>query len=182
MEVPLQITMHNMRRSDALEARIRENAAKLERFHSRITSCRVAVEETQHHQRQGGQFTVRVEVRSPGGGDAISSLQHHEDVYVAVRDAFDAARRQLEDAVRKARGDVKLHARPGLGRVARMDRDEGVGFIQTEDGRELYFSRENVVHPTFESLAPGTEVRFIEETAGEGVQAKRVSAGKHHAA
>jgi cold shock CspA family protein len=89
-------------------------------------------------------------------------------------------RRQLEEEVREARGDVKIHARPLHGKVARLDDIEGFGFIEADDGRELYFSRDNVLHPAFEQLRPGTEVQFIEETAGEGVQAKRVTAGKHH--
>jgi len=62
-----------------------------------------------------------------------------------------------------------------------MRLDEGYGFIETSDGRELYFSRDNVVHPLFEHLEPGTVVQFIEEMAAEGPQAKRVSAGKHQA-
>jgi len=100
MQTPLQITMQNVPRSEALEARIRESAAKLEKFHPRITSCRVAVDEVDKHHHQGRQFRVRVEVRAPGHEQAVSTLHHHEDVFVAVRDAFDSARRQLEDEVR----------------------------------------------------------------------------------
>ncbi len=109
MQVPLQITLRDMPASEALEARIRAAAEKLEQFHSRITSCRVTVAEHDRHRRQGRQFGVRVEIRAPAGEEVISTLQHHEDVYVAVRDAFDSARRQLEDLARKARGDVKMH-------------------------------------------------------------------------
>jgi ribosomal subunit interface protein len=179
MQVPLQITIQNVPRSEALEARIREAAAKLEQFHPRITSCRVAVDETEKHPHQGRQFRVRVEVTAPGREHVAATLQHHEDVYVALRDAFDAARRQLQDEVREARGDVKRHALARHGRVARLDLVQGFGFIETDEGDELYFSRDNVVNPPFEHLHPGTEVQFIEEAAGEGVQAKRVSAGKH---
>jgi cold shock CspA family protein len=71
---------------------------------------------------------------------------------------------------------VKLHASEYTGRVARLDAEQGIGFIATEDGREYYFSRDNVVTPPFEHLAVGTPVHFIEEVAGEGLQAKRVSA------
>lgn len=180
MQIPLQVSLRNVPRSEALETRIRDNAAKLEQFHPRITSCRVVVEQVDRHRHQGRQFGARVEVSAPGHEQALSTLHHHEDVYVAVRDAFDSARRQLEEEVRESRGDVKVHAQPRHGTVARLDDAEGFGFIATEDGRELYFSRENVVHPAFEDLAPGTEVQFIEEPAGEGMQAKRVSAGKHH--
>ena len=109
MQLTLQITIPGVPRSEALEARIREDAAKLEQFNPRITSCRVTVDETEKHHRLGRQFRVHVEARAPGHVDAVSTLHHHEDVYVAVRDAFDSVRRQLEEAVREARGDVKQH-------------------------------------------------------------------------
>jgi len=179
MQTPLQITLQNVPRSDALEAKIREDVAKLEHFHPRMTSCRVAVEETQKHHQQGRQFAVRIEARAPDHEDVVATLQHHEDVYIALRDAFHAMRRQLEDRVREARGDVKRHAEPRHGRVVRLDQNAGFGFIETDEGDEIYFSRDNVVSPAFEHLMTGTEVQFLEESAGEGVQAKRVSAGKH---
>lgn len=178
MQVPLQITMHEVSHSDALEADIREHAAKLEQFYPRITSCRVAVEETRKHHQQGREFTLRIDVRVPGR-EIVVTRDHHEDVYVALRDAFDSAKRQLEEVIREQRGDVKAHEIPQHGTVARLLPDEGYGFIETADGRELYFSRENVVHPTFDDLEPGVPVQFIEELAAEGPQAKRVSVGKH---
>ena len=102
MQTPLQITFQNLPRSDALEARIREDVARLEHLHPRLTSCRVVVEETEKHQQHGRQFAVRIEARAPGHEDMVVTQQHHEDVYVALRDAFDALRRQLE-ARREAR-------------------------------------------------------------------------------
>ena len=110
MQIPLQIAMQGLARSEALEARIRDSAAKLEQFHPRITSCRVVVDEVDRHRHQGRQFRVKVEVRAPGHEQAVSTLHHHEDVYVALRDAFDSARRQLEEEGRQARGDVKARA------------------------------------------------------------------------
>jgi ribosomal subunit interface protein len=178
METPLQITVRDVPHSPALDARIRDKAARLEEFHPRITSCRVTVEESSKHRHQGRQFTVRIDLCVPGREIAVTR-EHHEDVFVALRDAFDAAKRQLEDVVREKRGDVKVHDIPQHGKIARISVDEGYGFIETGDGREFYFSRENVVHPAFERLEPGTPVQFIEELAAEGPQAKRVSVGKH---
>lgn len=175
MDLPLQITLRGVPRSDALDAAIREKAAKLQQFYDHIASCRVVVEVPGRHQHQGKQFVVRVDLKVPGQEIAVNR-DHHEDVYVALRDAFDAARRQLQDFAREQRGDVKAHAPEQAGRVARVDLAQGFGFIATPDGRELYFSRDNVVTPPFEHLAPGTEVHFIEEAAAEGLQAKRVSA------
>ena len=178
MQVPLQITIRNMQHSDALEAHIREKVAKLAEFHPRITSCRVTVEESGKHHHQGHQFQVRIDVRVPQH-EVVATRDRHEDVYVALRDAFDATKRQLEEVVREQRGDVKVHEPPQHGKVARLLTDEGYGFIVTADGREFYFSRENVVHPGFDDLQPGTAVQFIEELADSGPQAKRVSVGKH---
>lgn len=178
--MPLEIAVRGMPHSPALEARIREKAARLEEFHPRIVRCHVMVEESGKHQHKGRRFTVRIDVRVPGREIAVTH-EHHEDVFVALRDAFDAAKRQLEEVVREKRGDVKVHAVPQHGRIARLSFDEGVGFIETSDGRELYFSRENVVYPAFERLEADMQVQFIEEAAGEGTQAKRVSAGKHAA-
>ncbi|HVP07946.1 MAG TPA: HPF/RaiA family ribosome-associated protein [Burkholderiales bacterium] len=178
MQIPLQITYRDIGHSDALEAHIRDKAAKLEEFYPRITSCRVVVEERDRHHHQGKQFTVKLDIRVPEH-EVVVDRDHHEDVFVALRDAFDAAKRRLEDVARVQRGDTKTHERSQHGKVARLLFAEGYGFIETEDGRELYFSRENVVEPAFESLKPGTAVHFIEELAGEGRQAKRVSARKH---
>jgi ribosomal subunit interface protein len=96
MQTPLQIVMQNVPHSDALDTRIRDCAAKLEQVFPRVSSCRVAVEETDKHRQQGRQFRVKVEVRAPGLGEAASTLHSHEDVYVALRDAFDAVHKQLE--------------------------------------------------------------------------------------
>ncbi|MCW5619957.1 MAG: ribosome-associated translation inhibitor RaiA [Burkholderiales bacterium] len=108
MQVPVQITIRDMQRSEALERHIRERAAKLEEFHDRITSCRVTVEQMAQHQHQGRPFRVSVDLRVPGK-EIVANRDHHEDVYVALRDAFDAVKRQLEELVRLQRGDVKVH-------------------------------------------------------------------------
>lgn len=178
MQIPLQITLRHMPPSDALEARIRDQAAKLEEFHPNLISCRVTIEEIARHQQQGRQFQVRIDAHVPGH-EIVANRDHHEDVYVALRDAFAAVTRQLEEDIREKRGDVKLHAVPLHGRIARLLGEEGYGFIATPDGRELYFSRENVIEPSFDELEVGTAVQFIEEPAAEGMQAKRVTVGKH---
>jgi ribosomal subunit interface protein len=177
MQLPVQITYRGMSSSAAIEEAVRDRAAKLEQFHSHIMSCRVVIEQPGKHKRQGKEFVVHVDLKVPGGEIAVNR-DHAEDVYVALRDAFDAARRKLEDFAREQRGDVKHHEITQSGTVARILAEEGYGFIATADGRELYFSRENMVTPRFEHLAAGTEVHFIEELAAEGPQAKRVTARK----
>lgn len=110
MQIPLQITIRDIEHSEALEARIRSKAAKLDEFFSHIISCRVVVELPHKHHHQGKQFNVRIDIGVPGS-EIVVNRDHAEDVYVALRDAFDAAKRQLEDYARKVRGDVKTHAR-----------------------------------------------------------------------
>ncbi len=181
MQTPLQITFRNIPRSDAVEARIREKAAKLEKFHPRIMSCHVVVEELDRHHHQGKQFSVRLDIGVPGH-ELVVDRDHHEDIYVALRDAFNAAGRKLEEVVRTDRREVKAHAVPQHGKVARLFPGEGYGYIETADGRELYFSSDNVVSPSFDRLETGVAVQFVEDVSGEGRQhATRVSAGKHHA-
>jgi len=175
MQIPLQISLHGIERSNALYTAIQDKAAKLERYYDRIISCRVVLELNARHKHQGKQFNVRIDVKVPGGEIAVNR-EHSEDLQIALRDAFDAARRQIEDYARGQRGDVKRHPPEFTGRVARLDATQGIGFIVTEDGREYYFSRDNVVTPSFDKLAVGSTVHFIEDVAGEGLQAKRVSA------
>jgi ribosomal subunit interface protein len=179
MQHELQITWHGMDRSDAIEEQIRQKTAALEKFYPNITSCRVAVELPHKHKHQGKLYNVRIDLRVPSGKVEVNR-DLHEDVYVALRDAFDAARRQIEDVLRRQRGATKVHAQPLRGKVVRMVPEEGYGFIETGSGEELYFSRDNVVTLDFDRLDIGTEVQFIKEIASEGPQAKRVSVGKHH--
>ena len=101
MKLALQITFKNMDPSQALEADIREKAEKLERFCNQIISCRVVIDAQSHRHRRGNLFRVHVSVKVPDreivashGGD---EEQQHEDAYVAIRDAFDHVRRQIED-------------------------------------------------------------------------------------
>lgn len=179
MKIPMQITLRNVDQSEALETRIREKAQKLESFFEHIISCRVVVDMPHNHKHQGRAFNIRIDVGVPGR-EIVVNRDRHEDVYVALRDAFDATRRQLEDYVQRMRGDTKHHQEEYIGEVVRLFPEDGCGFILRADGDELYFQRDNVVNPAFHQLNVGDEVKFIEELAAEGPQAKRVSIGRHH--
>ena len=178
MQVPLQVSFRNMPPSPAVEADIREKAAKLEEFYDRITSIRVVVETPHRQHRQGKLFHVRIDVRVPGRELVVrrEPAEHHahEDVHVAVRDGFDAAKRQLEDYVRETRGNVKSHDTPAQGRIVRLDAERGHGFIAMADSREIYFHRNCVVDAEFDELRVGDEVRFAEELGEKGPQATTV--------
>ena len=111
MQVPLEITFRGIAHSDAIETRIREKAAKLEQYCDKIIACRVAVEAEHHHQHQGNLYKVRIDVSVPQKQIVVSRDHHdkqaHEDFYVALRDAFAAAIRQLEEYARIQRGAIK---------------------------------------------------------------------------
>jgi ribosome-associated translation inhibitor RaiA len=113
MHHPLQITFHQMPPSEALEADVRGRVAELEAVYDRITRCRVVVDVPHRHHQQGRRFRVGIELGVPGGhivvGRAPDDDAAHEDAFLAVRDAFRATRRQLEDYVRRQRGEIKSH-------------------------------------------------------------------------
>jgi ribosome-associated translation inhibitor RaiA/cold shock CspA family protein len=187
MQVPLQITFRHMDSSEALAARIRERAEDLERFFDRITACRVVVECRHPRRQRGNLFRVRVDLTVPGReivvGRDPAAHHAHEDAHVAVRDAFDAARRLLEDYTREERGEVKLHAVPDHGRIARLLADRDCGFILSADGGEIYFHRNSVADGGFDRLAVGDEVRYVAQhgESAAGLQASTVvPLGKHH--
>ena len=187
MQTPIQITFHQMDASPALEARIRQRAEELEQYFDRITACHVTVEPQQRRHQQGNLFQVRIDLVVPGREIAVGrgrDLNHaHEDPYVAVRDAFDALRRRLEDHARGARGKVKVHAVPDHGRIARLLPDRDGGFIVTPSGDEIYFHRNSVPGEGYDALEIGTEVRFVvrERESVNGPQASTViPLGKHH--
>jgi ribosomal subunit interface protein len=186
MQVPLQITFRHMDSSDAVAARIRERTAELERHFDRITSCRVVVECRHPRHQQGNLFRVRVDLKVPGReivvGRDPAAHHAHEDVYVAIRDAFDATRRLLEDHVRERRGEVKVHAVPDHGRIARLLPEQSCGFIASADGNEIYFHRNSVTNDGFDKLTVGDEVRFVAQhsESAAGPQASTVvPLGRH---
>jgi ribosomal subunit interface protein len=184
METPLQLSFHNMDPSPAIEARVREKVAKLEQVFGRIVGCNVVVEAPHRHQHKGKLYNVRIDVSVPGKdvhvGRSGPQNQAHEDVYVAIRDAFNAARRLIEDHARRMRGDVKAHEAPDHGLIVRLFPDHG--FATTPDGQEVYFHRNSVVNGGFEKLEVGSEVRLVLAPDGvEGAQASTVTpVGKHH--
>jgi cold shock CspA family protein/ribosome-associated translation inhibitor RaiA len=201
--IPTQITFRGLPHSDALEADIRRRVAWLEHFYAGIVRCDVLVELPHRHRQAGQHFHVKLEVTVSGGApivvtrepslhgsvtDSLGEAHHkntelervHRFARVAVHEAFDAARRRLEDFARKQRGTVKLHEPPAHGQIAEISRADGYGFIQTDDGR-VYFNRASVLDGGFDELTPGALVTFVEEQGDKGPQASTVRVlGKHH--
>jgi ribosomal subunit interface protein len=180
MEVPPKISFRDIAPSEAIESRVLERIAKLEQMYGRVIRCDVAVEAPHRRHRQGKVFRVRVHLTVPGAeivaGRDPAEHHAHEDVYVALRDAFDAVERRLEDRARRIRGDVKSHEPQPTGRVVKLFPDAGYGFLVTPDGREIYFHRNAVQNGGFDRLEIGSTVRFAEELGENGPQATTVAA------
>jgi ribosome-associated translation inhibitor RaiA/cold shock CspA family protein len=178
MDAPLNITFHDLDRSDFVETKIRERADRLERRFGRIVSCNVTVAAPHTSRRKGKLFSCSVDVSIPGaeivasrnpGGD-----HDHEDIRAAIRDAFDAAERQLEDIACRMRGQIKRHEAPPEGRVRAVFPD--YGFIAAGDGQEIYFHKNSVVGD-YGKLQVGDIVRFVVQDGESpmGAQASTVT-------
>lgn len=186
MEVPLKIIFEDFAPSEAVEKKVHENMQKLEHFFSHITSARVVISQPHKRQNKGNLYDVKIFIALPAGGDLIvdkapGDIHAHEDLYVAIRDSFHAARRQLQDYVDKLKSNVKTHQAPPHGVIASLDPIGDHGFIATSGGREIYFHRNSVKGHEFSDLEVGEEVRFAEDVRDEGPYATFVqSVGKRH--
>lgn len=194
MTPPVQITYRNLDQSDALDALIRERVAKLETWHHGITRCHVLVARLHEHHRGGNRVQVRIDLTVPGDDIVVSHEPgHHQELreaetertrkadeldrththaQVVVREAFDIARRRLQDQVRHRRGDVKRHEERPHGRVVRIGPEEG--WLVTPDGHEVYFHANAVLDDAFSRLDVGSTVAFVEELGEKGPQASTV--------
>lgn len=187
MVIPIKITFRNMDPSPAVETCVREHAEKLEQFDPRLHWCDAVVESVGKHKHKGRQYKVTVHLGLPGKTLHVNRTGPknlaHSDIYVAIRDSFNAATRQMEDFARIRRMDVKSHETPLHGTVTRHFADKGYGFIETSSGEEIYFHHNSVINDGFNKLGVGAEVR-LDVAYGEsekGPQATTVRPiGKHH--
>ena len=209
IKIPLQITFKNMEPSETIEAHIREAAKRLDLFCDSIMGCRVLVETPHQHHRSGKRHHVRIDLTVPGAelvvkrspklltdsptryrkapdeltpeeSRELSKYATHDDIELTIRDAFDAARRRVQDYARRRRGVLKAHEDLPHGRVTKLFPDEGFGFLEAADGRELYFNRNSVLDSGFNRLKIGTEVHFVDEMGEKGPQASTVTPVSHH--
>ncbi len=187
MQAPTEIAFRHYEPSDEVRSEIDRQVKRLEKFGPRITSCNVVIEGPGAHHRQGALFKVDLRIAMPERKEIVVSKTHgdaheREHPLVAIREAFDEANRQIEDAAREIRGDVKAHAAPeSHGRVTKFLAGEDSGFIETLDGREIYFHRDAVLDGAFNRMVLGSEVRFVEEEGENGPQARIVRLRRHPA-
>jgi cold shock CspA family protein len=178
MNVPLEITFHGIAKSDAIESLIRQQAAKLEKVCPHLSSCRIAIEKPHEHARAGNPYRVRIDMRVPPSHELVAVRDPldgvlHDSLQTVVLETFRVARRQLKALVDRQRREIKTHDQP-CAIVIRLFPDKGYGFLQTPDGRELYFHGHSVLHGDFARLRVGTAVRFDEEQGDDGPQASTV--------
>jgi ribosome-associated translation inhibitor RaiA/cold shock CspA family protein len=185
MDVPLQIAFKDLDSSDFVENLIRERAARLERLHPNIVSCRVVVQ-VPHRSPESGKppIGVSVEVQVPGrrgllvGKDEQERHEVKNDQYAVVSRAFDAVERQLRTDADVKRGDVKHHEGAGeTGRIVRLFPEQNYGFIEVRGSTDLYFTRNAVTGGSFDDLEIGTMVE-ISRATGEGPMGPQASSVK----
>jgi ribosomal subunit interface protein len=112
--MPVRIHLLDMPRSEAVEAKIQARADRLARFSDEIQKCEIWLESPHRHHRKGRLYGLRIRLTVPNEEIDVRLQPETDDVYVAIREAFDAVRRQVEDYERRRRGQVKAHPRaPG---------------------------------------------------------------------
>jgi cold shock CspA family protein len=196
MQRPPAITIRGLREKAEIDADVRKRLDKLATFCPSIVAARVLVEPAERHHRHGNRYRVRIELSVPGEEIVVAHEassrpdartraegtkrkqdepdRTHKDPAVALRNAFVAAGRRLQDYVRRRRGSVKRHNAAPEGRVVRMFPAKGYGFLAADDGHEVYFHEHSVLGGVFDELVVGARVTFVEERGDRGPQASTV--------
>lgn len=170
--MPVTITFRDIEETDAIRNRIMSKAEKLTRYFDQIEYCKVTLETSQRHKHQGKLFVAKIECGVPNKTLAVTHKQD-EDLYVSLRDAFNAMRRQLQHHRDSLRGDVKHHPEHLTGQIVRLFGE--YGFIEAADGREFYFNSDVLVNQDIAKLDIGDHVQFTESVTDDGLNANHVS-------
>jgi cold shock CspA family protein len=185
METPVEIDFQGMHAKPEIRRAIAEHVTKLEDRYGRVTAGRVVLKAPGEHHRTGGLFEINVHLALPEGrevniGRTPQNDERYSDLTFAINDVFKRARRQLQDQVRRLQGQVKHHEGPQIGTVVELDPLGEFGFIETSDGREIYFHRNSVLNDEFSHLTVNSRVTYAEEMGDKGPQASTVKLmGKH---
>lgn len=179
MQTLPEIDFQGMESSPDFRARVETRIEKLEKRFGRVTACRVVVKGPGGRHHTGGLYELNIHLVLPDGREAVVERTPHlderfQDFDFALNDAFKRARRRLQDQVRRMEGKVKAHVEPAIGVVRRLMPDDGYGFLEGSNGRELYFHRNSVAGDGFERLSLGERVSYAEEEGESGPQASAV--------
>jgi cold shock CspA family protein/ribosome-associated translation inhibitor RaiA len=185
MQTPVQIDFQGLEATPELRGAIDKHVAQLEERFGRVTAGRLMLKGPGGRHRTGGLYEITIHLSLPDGREVnIARTPHgderYSDLNFALNDAFKRARRQLQDQVRKLQGQVKQHDGPPIATVVRLDPSGDFGFLQADDGQEIYFHRNSVVDDGFARLSVGARVTYAEEMGDKGPQASTVKPmGKH---
>ncbi|MFN3655889.1 MAG: cold shock domain-containing protein [Pseudolabrys sp.] len=185
METPVQIDFQDMEAKAEVRSAVVRQLGQLEERFGRVTAGRVVLKGPGSRHRTGGLYDINIRLALPEGrevniGRTPQDDERYSDLNFALNDAFKRARRQLQDQVRRLRGDVKLHEGEPVATVVRLDPSGEFGFLETIDGQEIYFHRNSVVDGAFARLEVGSRVTFAETMGDKGPQATTVKPlGKH---
>ena len=185
MQTPVEINFQGFAATEEVRSAISKHLAELEDRYGRTTACRVIVKGPGAHHQTGGLYEINIHLALPNGREVNVSRttqadERHSDLTFAIASAFKRARRQLQDKARRMRADVKQHEGQSIGTVARLDQSGEFGFLEDNEGREIYFHRNSVLNGKFPRLKVGTRVTFVEEAGQKGAQASTVTLlGKH---
>ncbi|KST63706.1 DNA-binding protein [Mastigocoleus testarum BC008] len=181
MQIPPEITYRNITKTEAIDSLIREKIAKLEKFCNYMNSCHVVVEKAHENPESGSPHRISIDITIPHGREIAVGYnpdkgKQYPPLEAVIRDAFEAARRQLVGLTTEQQGEVKTHPEQEMGAViTKLFSEQGYGFLkEISTGKEVYFHRNSVTNQSFEQLEVGNGVRF-KETEGEmGPQATTV--------
>lgn len=181
MQTTPQIDFQGMDASEGFRQKVLTQIERLESLFGAATACRVVVKAPGGHHRTGGLYELNIRVALPDGREVVVERTPHQDERFqdfdfALNDSFSRARRQLQDQVRRMRGAEKHHeGGAATAVVKKLVAGEGYGFIETPDGREIYFHRNSVREGSFDDLDIGDRVSFVEEEGRDGPQASRLT-------
>jgi cold shock CspA family protein len=183
MDVPPEIAFRGMEPTDTLKELILAGIDDLEEVYPRLVSCRAMVSDTTPARQSGNRYRARIEIGIPGKTVVVDESPPSDgeprDVDQTIRDAFKIGRKLLQKEKDMQRGAVKSHDLPPHGRVTRLLTDPtGVryGFLESREGRQIYFQEAALVDLDYDDLDVGSEVRFAAAEGDKGLQASTVAA------
>jgi hypothetical protein len=186
MQVPLEISYHNIKKSQAADDEIRAHVESLEEIYDRITSCRVRVDQRADNNNHTIPPVVRIELGIPGHKnlvvahepDHLQRKYQTPDLSNAIHEAFRIAERRLLDLKETRETETQTPAEGGerrfLGQIAEVYPLKDHGFLMNKEGGLLYFHRNSVLFGDFDYLTRGAEVYYVEEDGDTGPTAKKI--------
>ncbi len=183
MKIPPEITYRNVEKTNAIDVLINEKIGKLEQVCNYLNSCHIVIEKVHDRPRSGSPYRVRIDMTVPPGHELVAEsnppdVNLYPPLEAVIRDAFQAATRQLRDLAEQQRESDKAktndRAEQTTALVIKLFPEQGYGFIKTLDGEEVYFHRNSVLHDEFNRLEIGTGVHCVVELGEEGPQASTV--------